>query len=313
MQQPKYVMKVAARLTRLTPFVIRSWEKRYGVVSPERTDTNRRLYSDADIEHLRLLRILTEKGHAIGSIAGLSVDDLRRMVEEEERRRKEERTGYFDDGSAATIREALLIHARALDARAIEDTLMRGSSRMSRRELLERVVVPFVEDLGRGWRDGSLRIAHEHVATAVIRTWLLNALSGGPIAENAPAAIVATPQGQVHELGALITANIAAMAGWDVTYLGADLPAEEIAASARDLEVSTVLLSIVFPPDDPRIHTELRSLARLLTKGTRIIAGGRAAAAYADTLTAIGAEYIESIEALWRTLSHAVASREPQM
>ena len=305
MQQPKYVMKVAARLSGLSPYVIRSWEKRYGVVSPERTDTNRRLYTEEHVEHLRLLRRLTEHGHAIGSIAELPVDELRRMVEEEERLRREQSPGSTRRDAAADFRDRLLDHARALDPRALEQTLLHASSQFTRRALLEQVIVPFVEDVGRGWLEGRLRIAHEHVATTVVRNHLLNALTTSQAATTAPTALVATPQGQIHELGALMIANVAAMSGWDIIYLGADLPAEEIASSARDLGAAMVLLSIVFPPNDPRIQTELTSLARMMPDDIHLVIGGRSAAGYRDTLQRIGAEHIEDIDALWKKLSES--------
>jgi len=303
MQQPRYVMKVAARLSGLSPYVIRSWEKRYGVVDPERTDTNRRLYSEEDVEHLRLLRRLTERGHAIGSIADLPIDELRRMVEEEDRLRRQQGTNAKQGDAAVSLRETLLDHARALDPRAMEAALLRASSDFSRREFLEQVLVPFIEEVGRGWMEGRLRIAHEHVATTVVRNYLLNALTTSQAAHTAPTAIVATPQGQVHELGALMIANVAAMSGWDIIFLGSDLPAEEIASAARELGASMVLLSIVFPPNDPRIQSELNSLGRLLPDALPLIVGGRAAAGYLDTLQRIGAEYLEDLDTLWTMLS----------
>lgn len=305
MQQPKYVMKVAARLSGLTPYVIRSWEKRYGVVKPDRTDTNRRLYTEEHVEHLRLLRKLTERGHAIGSIADLPVDELRKMVEDEERLRREQAAGSGKGDGASDFREKLLDHARALDPRAMEETLLLASAQFTRRDLLEQVLAPFIEDVGRAWLEGRLRIAHEHVATSVVRNYLLNTLTTSQAASTAPTAVVATPQGQVHEIGALMSANVAAMSGWDIIYLGADLPAEEIASSARDLGAAMVLLSIVFPPNDPRIQSELISLARMLPDDIHIIVGGRSAAGYRDTLQRIGAEHIEDIDALWKKLSES--------
>ena len=79
-----YPIKVAVRRTGLTAHAIRVWEKRYSAVTPVRTPTNRRLYSEADIERLQLLRRATLAGHSIGQIAGLPIDDLRTLVAREE-------------------------------------------------------------------------------------------------------------------------------------------------------------------------------------------------------------------------------------
>ena len=81
----KYIPnKSCIRLTGLSIHVIRAWEKRYNVVVPERTDTNRRLYSHSDIEKLKLLSNASEKGYAIGSFSSLSIDDLRNIIIGEE-------------------------------------------------------------------------------------------------------------------------------------------------------------------------------------------------------------------------------------
>src|SRR5689334_10359630 len=75
-----YSIKVVARLTGLTAHVIRIWEKRYAAVTPGRTPTNRRLYSDVEIERLNLLRLATEAGHSIRNVASLPTEALRSLV-----------------------------------------------------------------------------------------------------------------------------------------------------------------------------------------------------------------------------------------
>ncbi|MCG6961280.1 MerR family transcriptional regulator, partial [bacterium BMS3Abin03] len=77
----KYPIKVVSQMTGLSVFVIRAWEKRYNVVSPERTETNRRLYSEDDIEKLKLLNSAVNMGHNIGGIVKLSISELRSIVE----------------------------------------------------------------------------------------------------------------------------------------------------------------------------------------------------------------------------------------
>src|SRR5689334_7608896 len=75
-------IKVVARRTGLSAHVIRIWEKRYGAVEPERTETRRRLYSDEQIERLSLLREITQSGHSIGHVAKLPTEKLRQLARE---------------------------------------------------------------------------------------------------------------------------------------------------------------------------------------------------------------------------------------
>ena len=76
--------------------------------------------------------------------------------------------------------------------------------------------------------------------------------------------VVATPAGQIHELGALLVGAAAANLGWHVTYLGASLPAAEIAGAARQNRARAVALSLVYPEDDPRLEGELTRLRESL-------------------------------------------------
>src|SRR5262245_19589889 len=71
----QYPIRAAARLTRLSIDTLRAWEKRYSVVQPRRQD-GMRMYSQADIERLSLLRQALEQGHSIGHASGLSNSEL---------------------------------------------------------------------------------------------------------------------------------------------------------------------------------------------------------------------------------------------
>jgi len=82
-----YPIKVVANRTGLTPHAIRAWEKRYGAVRPARTETNRRRYSEGDLERLLLLSRLKEGGYNIGAVAGLSTSELESLLSENGRPR----------------------------------------------------------------------------------------------------------------------------------------------------------------------------------------------------------------------------------
>ena len=79
----KYPIQVAATRSGLSADVIRVWERRYGAVEPLRSETNRRLYSDHDVERLLLLAQVTQAGRRISDVAGLPVAELREMTEED--------------------------------------------------------------------------------------------------------------------------------------------------------------------------------------------------------------------------------------
>jgi methanogenic corrinoid protein MtbC1 len=148
------------------------------------------------------------------------------------------------------------------------------------------------------WHEGSIRVANEHLASAVIRSFLANLIDQHNPLENAPIVITATPRGQDHELGALIAAVVAAAAGWKVIYLGPNLPVEEIVAVSENLEAKVVALSIVYPNDDPQLRKDLLNLKRMLQENISLIVGGRAASGYFDVLDEIGAISVKDTKQL---------------
>jgi DNA-binding transcriptional MerR regulator/methylmalonyl-CoA mutase cobalamin-binding subunit len=302
MANAHHSIKIVARRTGLSVHVIRIWEKRYGVVKPERTGTNRRLYSEAQIQRLNLLHETTQAGHTIGHVARLPTSKLRKLA-----------AGAGSGTSRAAVASTRVLFApsflagavaavKALDSWQLEKTLQRAEIALGAQGLLRRVVAPLAQSIGELWRDGVITAAHEHFASAVIRIFLGHAAKPFAGGGNAPVVVVATPTGQLHELGALLAAAAAANLGWHVIYLGASLPAAEIAGAAGQNHARAVALSLVYPEDDPRVKGELTKLRGLLPPEVFLLAGGRAMPAYRDTLKEIGALQIKDLAHLCSTL-----------
>ncbi len=296
MNTPRYSIQTAARLCGLTPYVLRAWEKRYNVVDPLRTPTNRRLYTDADVERLGMLRKLTESGLAISSVAALPDAELRVLLRKMDDRVSDAEMRVKD---YAGWRAALMRHAQQLDAAGLETTLREAEKELSRHAFIDHVVGPFVADIGSGWREGRVRIVQEHLATTAVRGVLVDLLNAAAVPADAERVVSATPTGQRHELGVLLAALAASTAGRAVTHLGTDLPAAEIALAARDLGAAEVLISIVYPPDDADTFAELVELVRLLPPDTRIIVGGASAPTYAAHIDHPSIIHLQSTSELW--------------
>lgn len=293
----KYPIKVVSQMTGLSVHVIRAWEKRYNVVEPDRTDTNRRLYSEEDIEKLKLLNDALHLGHNIGGIANLSLQDLRSLLSKDNRKANEMQNGLFTVEPNNNIEEIFLESLEAIknyNAKKLESILLNASARLTQPVLIEQLVIPLVYKVGEMWHEGEIRVANEHLASSVIRGFLFNLLESYSVHDNAPIVVSATPRGQEHELGALIVGVVAASSGWKVIYLGSNLPVEEIGAVVSHLNARVVALSIVYPNDDPLLPKELKKMKQILPSGVTVIAGGRAVDGYLDVLGEIGAVVVKN-------------------
>ncbi len=286
------------RRTGLTAHVIRIWEKRYGAVEPERTSTNRRLYSDEQIERLILLRELTQMGQSIGYVAKLPTEKLKQLAVASPATADGTAPALTPADQVSSFLDDSLTAVRALDARALELALSRSETALGAVGMLRRVAAPLAKTIGDSWREGSITAAHEHFASAVLRTYLSQAAKQYAAGVSEPVLVVTTPAGQLHELGALLAAAMAANLGWHVTYLGASLPAPEIAGAARQNRAKAVALSLVYPTDDPRMDGELTRLRDLLPPEVKLIVGGQAMSAYRNVLDRIGALQIGDLEQL---------------
>ena len=313
---PRHPMGMVCRRTGLRPDVLRAWERRYGAVRPVRSSGNHRLYSDADIEKLQLLCRAIGGGRRIGQVARLRNEELEEIVEADQNSVALIRTVKDSDKEqdAEDYLVACLSAAQELNARELEVQLERAAVAFSQPYLIRSVIAPLMERIGDLWSQGSLRVANEHMASAAVRSFLTSMLSS-EIAENAPRAIVATPIGQCHEIGALIICAAATFEGWCVTYLGTALPAGEIAAAALHKAARVVALSIVYPPDDARLPEELRKLRRHLGNNRVLLVGGRSAKAYLEVLEEVGAVHLESIarfQAILQKLRYHPLGSQPE-
>ena len=260
-----YPIRAAARLTGLSVDTLRAWERRYDAVVPARRGRGR-AYSDAQIERLKQLAALVEHGHSIGSIAGLSDAELRKL------------RGSSRPADAPTITwagaAALWRAVDLYEIDTIETTLTRHALLLPPHELIFTVLVPLLRDVGSKWEAGAICTAHEHMMSGAVRNvlgGLLRSLSGD---DGGSRIVFATPSGQRHELGLLSAAVLAAWAGHAVLYLGPDVPPRDIARAVRRVNAKTlVLASTVEDKDDAAGVQELKRLP----SHVNVIAGGACA------------------------------------
>ena len=292
--EKKYSIKAVARISGLTEFVIRAWEKRYNAVTPSRTDTNRRIYSQTDIEKLKLLQHATTNGHSIGNIANLSIDSLKELTGTSIPTNdsvKKNSEYVFDPLKHIDI---CMDAIQKLDAEKLEIELLKASVNLSQPELVEKLLIPLLEKTGQNWEEGKIRVINEHLASTIIGPFLFNLIDSYKIPNSAPKILFTTPMGQQHEFGALLASAVAAYSGWKAIYLGSNLPVVDFINAAEKIEPKALALSIIYPPNDPQLKNELLKL-KLLKKEIIVFAGGRAAYSYVDVLEQINALLVKDL------------------
>ncbi len=235
----RYPIAAVARLTGLPLDTIRAWERRYGAVTPDRGPRGR-VYSDAQVQRLRLLAALVEQGHTIGQVAALPTARLEELLH---------RTAppALPDPPAAVTRHAIAPILQAIerfDYTAVDREVGRLSALYAPRDFVYEVVLPLMRVVGERWHEGRLTIAQEHMVSAILHAVMGTLVRLHSAPPTASRLLFASPEGEQHEFGLLAAAMLTAASGLGVVYLGPGLPANEIATAAADAGVLAVVVAL---------------------------------------------------------------------
>jgi MerR family transcriptional regulator, light-induced transcriptional regulator len=207
------------RLSGVKAHTIRVWERRYGLLHPERTDTNLRRYSVDELKTVLNAAFLSRHGMRISRIAAASRSDRERWVREK---------GLTGGGGSAmdTLKVAMLTYDTAVFQR-ISRTY---EQQRGFRSLMEDLYLPFLEHIGLLWQTSAVCPAHEHFASNLVRQRLITAIDGAgdiPFGKGRTY-VLFLPEHEIHELGLLYVQYLLTRAGHRVLYLGASVPLPDL-------------------------------------------------------------------------------------
>jgi DNA-binding transcriptional MerR regulator len=296
-----YPIRAASRLTGISVDTLRAWERRYQAVVPVRNERGR-VYSERHVERLRLLSALIENGHAIGSIAGLSDVALRKL------RRSAGGTDTVATAPARIDLEPLRVALSRYDQAVLESILNRHALVLPPPELIFGVVLPMLRDAGAQWEAGAICPAQEHLVSGLIRGVLGGILRSLPRRAGGMRIVFAAPPGEVHELGLLSAAVLAAWTGCDTVYLGANLPAAHVAHAIKVSKASGLILASTMSDANP---ADVKAFMRLPAH-VSIWTGGAQAGALRDRIGA-RARIVNSLEELRGLLDPRPDARLPHI
>lgn len=234
---------------------IRMWEKRYGLLRPERTDTNIRTYGMDELKAILNVAYLNQSGYKISRIASMSAAERDQLVREVARSKNE-------GGEVVnSLKLAMLSFDEVLfDAVTVKYRLAHGFS-----ALVEQVFVPLLEHIGVLWQTNSICPAHEHFISCLIRQKILAAIDGlsVPAKHDPHVYVLYLPENELHELGLLYVNYLLRADGRRTIYLGQSVPGEDLdqVAALFNGPMVMVTLLMAFPqaPDIPAYLQELRN------------------------------------------------------
>lgn len=263
-----YSIKAVSQATGLTVETLRAWERRYGIVDPQRDGTGRRVYAPDDVIRLRRLREATHRGHPIGRLARLSDEELTGLLNE---------SPGGPDAAANAFVERILESAQQFRATDCEQALTLAIASLPPQQLITDVLTPLLREVGERWHRGEFAIAQERLVSTAVRRHIGLVLDTYDRGARGDGIVFATLPGERHELGLLMSALTCASRGFHTHYLGSDIPPDEIARFARAVTASAVAVSVVLVELVPPLAGQLEVLVAEFGPGANVWIGGSAA------------------------------------
>lgn len=237
-----YSIKDLENLTGIKAHTIRMWEQRYGILKPERTDTNIRLYGTSDLKMMLNIALLNNHGIKISKIAQMSHDEIRAKVME-----TINKAGNYDNQI-----NALTLAMIDLDEAQFEKIMATNILQYGFEKTMINIIYPFLIKIGTLWTTDTINPAQEHFITNLIRQKIIVAIDGQfEPRPNPKKFMLFLPEGELHEISLLFSYYIIKSRGHKVIYLGQSTPLSDL-AQVYDIHKPDYLLTVItsVPPED---------------------------------------------------------------
>jgi MerR family transcriptional regulator, light-induced transcriptional regulator len=278
-----FTIKEASARTGVPAASLRAWERRYGVVTPRRTESGYRMYDEQAIAALSAMRRLVDDGWSPAAAAAAVLSGRDGHGEHD----GSPRTAAAEAAEAAkrllgnpegqALAEELLDAASAVDQVAIESVLDRAFALGPFETVTDSWLMPVLRALGDAWEEGWVDVAGEHAASYAVMRRLSSAFAAAASLTRGPRVVVGLPSGCHHELGALAFATAARRRGLAVVYVGADLPVDSWVRAVRAFPTSTAVLGVTTPEDRTLATETVRALQRSAPDVTVAVGGAQSA------------------------------------
>ena len=247
----QYSIKELEKLSGIKAHTIRIWEKRHQIISPSRTSTNIRYYSDQDLKKIMNVAIVNSAGVKISHIARLSHDELAKMVDEQS-----------DQSVEVAPIDQLIVAMVELDEPNFEKVLEKLGNKLGFEELILKVVYPFLEKIGILWQTGNITPAQEHFISNLIRQKLIAAIDKLPHpSRQAKRAVLFLPENEYHEIGLLFYQYLSRKNGILTYYLGQSVPYADLKQIVQAHQPNFIISSFVTTFKKDHLDTFVKNLS----------------------------------------------------
>lgn len=246
---------------------LRIWERRYGFPVPKRNSKGERVYSDAQIKNLQLLKRLLDQGLRPGKIVGLKDSELNTLAQTMSSEQDEKPA---DQARLNELIQCVAYHKTHRLWELLEQTLIQQGMKV----FVVETIAPLVYMIGDKWAKGELKIFEEHFLTRQLTLFLDSVISKMPVNIHSNPVLLATLPGESHGLGLLMLEGLLRERAVKVINLGTEVPMDQLTLATRQYQVTSILLSFSGAYNSNGLRAELIELAERLPDTISIYVGG---------------------------------------
>ena len=259
----EYKIKDLENLTGIKSHTIRIWEKRYNILSPERTDTKIRTYSDNELTHLLTVSMLNRNGIKISKIAQLKQEDMNKLLWDIKVNKEPE---YSMD--------KLILALVSLDEELFKGTMNGLIDKYGLEKTFVNHLIPFLDRIGIMWLIGSINPSQEHFMSNLIRQKIISEIDKQPIPkEDSKSILMYLPEHEWHEISLLFYQFLLRAKGVHTSYLSQSLPYPSLLESIEKLKPHAILSSWLTAVDKKFVVNYFKQLNKDLPD-MKVFAGG---------------------------------------
>ena len=253
------------------PHTIRTWEKRYQVFTPERSEGGQRIYSEVDLDKAKLIVALIKQGHTISSLVKHSLYDLRSLLLSNKSEDSESDKKFI----SLEIKK-LLKHLKNFDIDLVASIMQHLRLSIGVKEFIFKIVLPVMHEIEKLSFKGMYSVTQEHIISTIVRDQLhqINLANEGP---NSDRFALVTPEGNLHELPILIAEIICHANRVPTNYFGASHPAECLSEAVNAIKCKTIVMGAISSAQwnyEKNIVKYLKKVDEHLRINVEIILGG---------------------------------------
>ncbi|MDO6675355.1 MerR family transcriptional regulator [Tenacibaculum sp. 1_MG-2023] len=251
-----FTIKDLENISGIKAHTIRIWEKRYNLLSPERTDTNIRYYSSENLQKLLNVVLLNKNNIKISKIAEMSDDTV--VLKARELAFKM----AVNDEAINSFKLAMFQFDKTLFNNAYNRLLKRKTFR----EIFKDVFVPFLNHIGLLWQTDTLLPAHEHfISNLIVQKIQINIEKLEYSNSNSEVSYVLfLPENEIHELGLMYLNYELILRGYNTIYLGQSLPLDNLDCFFKSKEKVCFITSMTVQPYDDKVEEYFSEIEEVL-------------------------------------------------